>query len=68
MKGDRVFRVFFKKYDVTERMKASVTIEFGSKNISKALVKAEKMGKKKRMRVAMISEIIMKTHRVPEEI
>ena len=68
MKGDRIYRVFFKGYDVTERMKASGTIEFESKNITKALAKAEKMGKKKGMRVAMISEIIQKTHRVPDEL
>lgn len=64
----RIYRVFFKKYEVTERMKSSGTIEFEAKNISKALIKAEKMGKKKRMRVAMISEIIQKNHRTPEQL
>jgi len=57
----KTFRVFFKKYENDETKKADGTIEFENKNISKALVKAEKMGRKKDMRVAMISEIIKKS-------
>ena len=55
------FRIFFKEYKVTEKMKASAAIEIEAINFSVVTTKAFKMGRKKGMRIAMIAEIIQPT-------
>lgn len=52
----KTFRVFYKLYEHDETHKSDGAIEFKERSISKALVKAEKMGRKNGMRVVMISE------------